>query len=78
MSVVERINEIIVEQLGVNEDEITPDSYLIDDLNADSLDRVELNMALEEEFDIEISDEKAEEIKTVQHVYDAVNFLVVD
>ncbi len=60
-----RIKEIIVEQLGVNADEVTPEASFIDDLGADSLDTVELVMALEEEFDIEIPDEDAEKITTV-------------
>ena len=66
----ERINEIIMEQLGVDEDQITPDASFIDDLGADSLDTVELVMAFEEEFDIEIPDEDAEKIRTVKDVTD--------
>ena len=58
----ERIRKIIVEQLGVSAEEVTPDASFIDDLGADSLDTVELVMALEEEFDIEIPDEEAEKI----------------
>jgi len=65
-----RIKEIIVEQLGVDESEITPNASFIDDLGADSLDTVELVMAFEEEFDIEIPDEDAEKIRTVQDVID--------
>jgi acyl carrier protein len=61
----ERIKEIIVEQLGVEKDEVTPEAAFIDDLGADSLDIVELVMALEEEYDLEISDEEAEKIRTV-------------
>jgi acyl carrier protein len=68
----EKIKEILAEQLGVSEDEIKMDSSLTDDLGADSLDLVELIMALEQEFDLEISDEEAEKIKTVG---DAVNFV---
>ena len=64
----ERIKEIIVEQLGVDEEQITPDASFIDDLGADSLDTVELVMAFEEEFDVEIPDEDAEKIRTVQDV----------
>lgn len=64
----ERIKEIIVEQLGVEEEQITPDASFIDDLGADSLDTVELVMAFEEEFDIEIPDEDAEKIRTVRDV----------
>jgi acyl carrier protein len=68
----EKIKEILAEQLGVDEDDITMDSSLTDDLGADSLDLVELVMAMEEEFDIEIPDEEAETIVTVA---DAVNFI---
>ncbi len=64
----ERIKEIIMEQLGVDEDQITPDA-----LGEDSLDTVELVMAFEEEFDIEIPDEDAEKIRTVQDVIDYLN-----
>ena len=71
-SIENRVKEIITEQLGVDEKEVTPDASFIDDLGADSLDTVELVMALEEEFDIEISDEDAEKIITVN---DAVNFI---
>ncbi len=69
----ERIKEIIVEQLGVEEDQITLDASFIDDLGADSLDTVELVMAFEEEFDIEIPDEDAEKIRTVRDVTDYLN-----
>ena len=69
----ERIKEIIVEQLGVEEDQITPDASFIDDLGADSLDTVELVMAFEEEFDIEIPDEDAEKIRTVKDVISYLN-----
>ncbi len=69
----ERIKEIIMEQLGVEEDQITPDASFIDDLGADSLDTVELVMAFEEEFDVEIPDEDAEKIRTVQDVIDYLN-----
>jgi acyl carrier protein len=65
MSVETRVKEIIVEQLGVNENEVTPEAKFVDDLGADSLDLVELVMALEEEYNIEISDEDAEKILTV-------------
>ncbi len=65
MALEERIKEIIVEQLGVDANEVTPKASFIDDLGADSLDTVELVMALEEEFDIEIPDEDAEKITTV-------------
>jgi acyl carrier protein len=63
-----KVREIICEQLGVNEGDVTPDASFIEDLGADSLDIVELVMALEEEYDMEISDEEAEKIRTVQDV----------
>ncbi|MCD6417620.1 acyl carrier protein [bacterium] len=65
MAVEARVKELIVEKLGVSEDQITPEAHFIDDLGADSLDTVELVMALEEEFDIEIPDEDAEKLVTV-------------
>lgn len=65
MSVFEKVKAIIVEQLGVDEDEVTMDASFIEDLGADSLDIVELVMALEEEFDLVIPDEDAEKIRTV-------------
>lgn len=68
-----RVKEIIVEQLGVNPDEVSNDSSFVDDLGADSLDTVELVMALEEAFDCEIPDEEAEKITTVQQAIDYVN-----
>lgn len=68
----DKIKAIIVEQLGVDESEVTPEAHFIDDLGADSLDTVELVMALEEEFGIEISDEDAEKIQTVG---DAVKYI---
>lgn len=68
-----RVKEIIVEQLGVNADEVKNDSSFVDDLGADSLDTVELVMALEEAFDCEIPDEEAEKITTVQQAIDYVN-----
>lgn len=64
----ERIKSIIVEQLGVSAEEVTSDASFIEDLGADSLDIVELIMALEEEYDIEIPDEDAEKIQTVKDV----------
>jgi acyl carrier protein len=71
-SVEKRVFEIIVEQLGVSEEEVTMEASFIDDLGADSLDLVELIMAMEEEFSLEISDEDAEKIQTVQ---DVVNYI---
>lgn len=76
-TVFERVRKIVVEQLGVEESEVKPDASFVDDLNADSLDLVELVMSLEEEFSseskrLEIPDEDAEKIKTVQ---DAVDYL---
>ena len=68
----ERLKKIIVEQLGVDEEEVQPQASFVEDLNADSLDLVELNMSLEEEFGMEISDEDAEKIQKVQ---DAVDFI---
>ncbi|MCD6526774.1 MAG: acyl carrier protein [Desulfuromonas sp.] len=62
----ERVKKIVAEQLGVEEEQVTPEASFMDDLGADSLDTVELVMALEEEFDIEISDEDAEKIQTVK------------
>ncbi|SVA27898.1 uncharacterized protein METZ01_LOCUS80752 [marine metagenome] len=73
MSVNERVKNIVAEQLGIGVDEISNESSFIDDLGADSLDTVELVMALEEEFDIEISDEQAENISTVQSAIDYIN-----
>ncbi len=69
----ERVKKIVVEQLGVSEDEVNNDSSFVDDLGADSLDTVELVMALEEEFDTEIPDEEAEKISTVQTAIDYIN-----
>jgi acyl carrier protein len=68
----ERVKEIICEQLGVEEDEVTPNAKFIEDLGADSLDTVELVMAFEEEFDLEIPDEDAEKIVTVG---DAISYI---
>ncbi len=72
-SVEERVKKIVVEQLGVNENEVSLGSSFVDDLGADSLDTVELVMALEEEFGTEIPDEQAEKITTVQHAVDYIN-----
>ncbi len=68
MSTFEQVKKIVKDQLGVEEDEIQMSSTFVDDLGADSLDIVELIMAFEEEFNIEIPDEKAEKIKTVEDV----------
>ncbi len=68
MSTFEQVKKIVKDQLGVEEDEIQMNSTFVDDLGADSLDIVELIMAFEEEFNIEIPDEKAEKIKTVEDV----------
>ncbi len=72
MAVQDKISEIIVEQLGVKAEEVTPEASFVDDLGADSLDTVELVMALEEEFGIEIPDEDAEKIQTVG---DAIKYI---
>jgi acyl carrier protein len=72
MSIEQRVKEIIVEQLGVNEGEVKPEAKFVDDLGADSLDLVELVMALEEEYNMEISDEDAEKILSVG---DAINYI---
>ena len=65
-----RIVEIIASQLGIEEDDVTAEASVIDDLGADSLDVVELVMALEEEFDLEIPDEEAQKITSVQNIFD--------
>ena len=72
MSVEEKVKEIIVDQLGVDEKQVNSGASFIDDLGADSLDTVELVMALEEEFDIEIPDEDAEKIASVQNAVDYI------
>ncbi|MBE0501446.1 MAG: acyl carrier protein [Desulfuromonadales bacterium] len=72
MSIEEKVKQIVAEQLGVDEGQVTENASFMDDLGADSLDTVELVMALEEEFDIEISDEDAEKIQTVQ---DAISYV---
>ena len=69
----ERVQKIVVEQLGVKEEEVTLGASFVDDLGADSLDTVELVMALEEEFETEIPDEDAEKITTVQQAVDYIN-----
>ena len=73
MSVEEKVRSIVAKQLGLGEDEVTNESSFTDDLGADSLDTVELVMSLEEEFDIEISDDEAENILTVQAAVDHIN-----
>ncbi|MDH3555827.1 MAG: acyl carrier protein [Deltaproteobacteria bacterium] len=70
MEIKNRIVEIIANQLGIEEEDITAAASVIDDLGADSLDVVELVMALEEEFDLEIPDEEAEKITNVQNIFD--------
>ena len=72
-SVENRVKKIVAEQLGVNEPEIKNESTFVDDLGADSLDTVELVMALEEEFETEIPDEEAEKIASVQQAIDYIN-----
>jgi acyl carrier protein len=71
--VTDKVRQIIVDQLGISPDQVKPEASFIKDLGADSLDIVELVMAMEEEFEISIPDEEAEKIKTVQ---DAVNYIV--
>jgi len=72
-SIEERVKQIIAEQLGVDEEEVTENAAFMNDLGADSLDTVELVMALEEEFDVEISDEDAEKIQNVKNAIDYIN-----
>jgi len=72
-SVEERVKGLVAERLGVNDDQVTPGASFTEDLNADSLDLVELIMSMEEEFDIEISDEDAENLATVKDVMDYVS-----
>jgi|TARA_B110000483_G_C17687577_1_gene348110 acyl carrier protein len=72
MSIEERVRKIVCEQLGKSVEEVSNDASFVDDLGADSLDTVELVMALEEEFDLEIADDEAEKISTLQ---EAVNYI---
>lgn len=77
-SIDERVKKIIAEQLGIEEVKVVPEASFIEDLGADSLDTVELVMALEEQFDTEIPDEEAQKIQTVQHAIDYVNTHAVE
>jgi len=70
--ILKKVKKITSEQLGIDESQITPEAKFVDDLGADSLDTVELVMALEEEFNLEISDEEAEKLTTVQKVIDYI------
>jgi len=72
-SIVDRVKKIVAEQLGVKEEEVQESASFVEDLGADSLDTVELVMALEEEFETEIPDEEAEQITTVQAAIDYIN-----
>ncbi len=72
MSVTDKIKKVVAEKLSVDIDEVVPEAHFVDDLGADSLDLVELIMSMEEEFDIEISDEDAESLATVQ---DAIDYI---
>jgi len=73
MDILERVKEIVVDKLGVEENEIVPSARFIEDLGADSLDTVELIMKFEEEFDLEIPDSEAENLKTVQDAIDYIS-----
>lgn len=73
MAIESKVKKIIVDQLGVGEDEVRPEASFVDDLGADSLDMVEMVMAFEEEFNMEIPDEDAEKIKTVQEAIAYIN-----
>ncbi len=74
----QKVIDLIVEKLDVDREDVKPEAHIIDDLGADSLDVVELVMALEDEFDIEIPDEDAENIRTVQDVFDYIDKIVSD
>ena len=71
-TIVERVTKLVCEQVGVKEEEVTPEASFVEDLGADSLDTVELVMALEEEFETEIPDEEAEKITTVKEAIDYI------
>lgn len=71
--IIERVRKIVIEQLGVKEEDVSLESSFVEDLGADSLDTVELVMALEEEFETEIPDEDAEKITTIQHAINYIN-----
>lgn len=73
MSVEEKVSKIIADKLSVDLDEVVPEASFVDDLGADSLDLVELIMSMEEEFDIDISDEEAEKLLTVKDTFDYIN-----
>ncbi len=75
MAIDQQMVDIIVEQLSVEKEKVVPNASFVDDLGADSLDLVELIMAMEEEFDVEIPDEEAEKINTVQNAIDYINKL---
>ena len=72
-SIAERVKQLVADQLGVEEDQVTEEASFMDDLGADSLDTVELVMALEEEFEIEFPDEDAEKVRTVQDAIDYIS-----
>ncbi len=72
-SIEDRVKDIIVDQLGVNADQVTPEAKFVEDLGADSLDTVELVMAFEEEFDVEVPDEEAEKLQSVGDVITYIN-----
>ena len=71
-SVADKVKKIVVEQLGVSEDQVTPEAKFIEDLGADSLDQVELVMALEDAFKVQIPDEQQENLRTVQQAIDFI------
>ena len=71
--IADKVKKIVVEQLGVSEDQVTPEAKIIEDLGADSLDTVELVMALEDAFKVEIPDDQQEKLRTVQDAIDFIN-----